>query len=118
MSTVDNTNIVGTKTGPQLVTEIQTQIGNADTELDLRPKKAVSETITGNWTLMGSFIASINAMFVLLGTGVQLRLVNENFFAAYNSHFHLSTTPGVPTSPPVIGLGIPGVHTTIQTTAS
>jgi len=50
MSTVDNTNIVGTKTGPQLVTEIQTQIGNANTELDLRPESAQNESITGSWT--------------------------------------------------------------------
>jgi len=50
MSTVDNTNIVGTKTGPQLVTELNTQIGACDTELDLRPEAANNETVTGDWT--------------------------------------------------------------------
>ena len=62
MSTVDNTNIVGTKTGPQLVTEIQTQVGNADTELDLRPEAAQTETIAGLWdfTLEVTFDAGID----------------------------------------------------------
>lgn len=40
-NTVDNTNIVGTKTGPQLVTEIQTQIGNCSDELDLTRTKYI-----------------------------------------------------------------------------
>jgi hypothetical protein len=78
-----------------------------------------AQTIIGTWTLSGAFIASINALFILLGTGLQLRLVNESFFAtAYNAHFHLTTIAGAPTSPPVVGLGIPGTHTTIQTFAS
>ena len=50
MSTVDNSGIVGTKTGPELVTEIATQFGNTDTELDARPEAAQAETISGAWT--------------------------------------------------------------------
>lgn len=77
------------------------------------------QTITGAWTLAGPFVASINALFLFFGTGLQLRLVNEDFFStAYNTHFHLSTAVGLPTSPPVVGLGIAGTHTTIQTFAS
>jgi hypothetical protein len=78
-----------------------------------------TQTITGAWTLAGSFVATINAISLFFGTGVQLRLVNEEFFtSAYNTHFHISTAPGAPTSAPVFGFGIPGVHTTIQTFAS
>jgi hypothetical protein len=40
-NSVDNTNIVGTKTGPELVTEIQDQIGNCSDELDLTRTKYV-----------------------------------------------------------------------------
>jgi len=38
-NTVDSSNIVGTKTGPQLVTEIQNQIENCSIELDLTRTK-------------------------------------------------------------------------------
>lgn len=77
------------------------------------------QTISGAWTLAGPFVATINALFLFFGTGLQLRLVNEDFFStAYNAHFHLTTIIGAPTSPPVVGFGIPGTHTTIQTLAS
>jgi type VI secretion system (T6SS) baseplate-like injector VgrG len=77
------------------------------------------QTITGTWNLAGPFIASINALFLFLGTGMQLRLVNEDFFAtAYNAHYHVATAVGAPTTPPVFGFGIVGTHTTIQTLAS
>jgi len=77
------------------------------------------KTITGGWVVNGAFLGAINALALFLGTGVQLRLVNENFFTtAYGVHFHLTTAPGAPTSPPVFGLGIVGTHTTTQVTAS
>ncbi len=40
-NTVDNTNIVGTKTGPELITEMQVQIGNCSTELELTRTKYI-----------------------------------------------------------------------------
>lgn len=59
MSTVSNTNIVGTKTGPELVAEIATQIGNADTELDARAKDSDNATISGNWSFTGIPITNL-----------------------------------------------------------
>ena len=78
-----------------------------------------AQTIIGAWVLAGPFVATINALFIFLGTGVQLRLVNEDFLTkAYNTHFHIATALGAPTSAPVFGLGIVGTHTTVQTLAS
>jgi len=77
------------------------------------------KNITGSWSILGGFIASINAVAMAIGTGIQLRMVNEAFFtAAYNVHFHTTTIPGAPTGAPIFGLGIVGTHTTIQTTSS
>ena len=77
------------------------------------------KTITGSWNVLGGFIGTINAAFLLLGTGLQLRLVNEDFFTtAYGVHFHISAAPGAPTSAPIFGIAVPGTHSTIQTTAS
>ena len=96
--------------------------GSSTTTVGLETKTLLGgsiQAITGLWTLAGGFTANINALFIFLGTGLQLRLVNEQFFAsAYNTHFHISGTPGTPTSAPVAGLGIPGTHTTVQTFAS
>lgn len=44
-NSVDNTAIVGTKTGPQLVTEIQDQIGNCSDELDLTSTKYIGQVL-------------------------------------------------------------------------
>jgi len=78
-----------------------------------------TKTVTGTWNVLGGFVGTINALALLLGTGVQLRLVNENFFAtAYGVHLHITTLPGAPTSAPIFGQGIVGVHTTTQITAS
>ena len=77
------------------------------------------KNVTGAWSVLGGFLGSINALSLLLGTGFQLRLVNEDFLStAYGIHFHISAAAGAPTSIPVVGVGIPGIHTTIQTTAS
>jgi len=50
MSSVDPSGIVGTATGPVVISEIQDQFTNTDTELDARPEMAVAETITQIWT--------------------------------------------------------------------
>ena len=77
------------------------------------------KNIVGTWSVLGSFVGVINALSLALGSGLQLRLVNENFFAsAYNVHFHTTTVAGAPTGPPIFGLGVTGTHTTIQVTAS
>jgi hypothetical protein len=44
-NSVDNTNIVGTKTGPELVTEIQDQMGNCHDELELTSTKYIGQVL-------------------------------------------------------------------------
>jgi len=80
---------------------------------------AQTKNVTGTWNVLGGFIGVINALSLALGTGLQLRLVNENFFAAaYNVHTHTTTIAGAPTGPPITGLGVVGTHTTTQVTGS
>ena len=72
----------------------------------------------GLWSIIGASLISLGGLIVQLGSGTQFRLVTEEFFTAYNGHVHNTTAPGAPTGPVIIGQGIPGAHTTIQTTAS
>jgi hypothetical protein len=86
-STVDNTNIVGTKTGPELVTELNTQIGNAKTDLEARPTEAGNETISGNWNITG---IPIDAMPV--GGGLSWRHKLGDIEAAHTSEHEIEYT--------------------------
>ncbi len=86
MSTVTNVNIVGTKTGPELVTEIALQIGNTDTELDLRPEAAQPEAISGDWTFSGIPIFSGLPSFEgVSGTDEVARFIQGNLEAGHST---------------------------------
>jgi len=74
--------------------------------------------ITGVWSIVSASLVSIGSALVTLGSGAQFRLVNEQFFIAYNSHTHTSSAPGFPTGLVLTGQGIPVTHTTTQTTAA
>jgi len=119
VATGQGTAIASAGGSPALVTNTGTSISNFQGLMTENLLGAQIKTVVGAWSVLGGFIGTINALALLLGTGVQLRLVNENFFStAYGVHFHLTTIPGAPTSPPIFGLGVVGTHTTIQVTAS
>lgn len=79
-STVSTTNIVGTKTGPELVSELNTQLGNAKTDLEARPTEAGNDTVSGNWTFTGIPISQLPA-----GGGLGWRYILGDLEAAHTT---------------------------------